>query len=173
MTLGTPAPPAPWEPGEPLYSHPHHRGPNEGNYIRELFSLQSDEAYAVRVLLKDADWRARCPTCLVYWSPDVGPRCWVCGKPSPTYQDSMARAEWVREVSVDRPALLCGGPRDDAPLDLPGAPPRVLVPVVADLRTIWLPDDAPTEATVQTATYIRDRFDYGARRWLYTYKENA
>lgn len=100
-----------WEPGDPLYRHPSERDYGDGNYVRHLIDLVSDEASAVHLMLGGVAYEAVCTHCLVGWPASEGPDCWMCGKPADNYDDAWRREQGMRESNEDV-AILMGGPGD-------------------------------------------------------------
>lgn len=171
-TYGMSAPGSDWEPGVPLYPHPHVRGRDDGNYVRELFQLIDEDNIIVRRFCDDY-WlqnttEVRCVQCLVAWAPSAGPNCWMCGEPGANYD---AARKYLNDEKGRNTSRLVGGPRDGEYVPMHGHESPTLVFPVPDT---W-PIHEATEpgATVQTITYVRDHYDTVTHRWVYTYQEET
>lgn len=168
MTEGPPV--AAWQPGEPLYQHPHYRPSGDGNYVRELFGLIYDEQTAVRVFLNNGPaWQVRCLHCLVGWGPEEGPRCWVCNKRSPTYEEALERSEAMKSMACT--VAFRGGPRDGDCIRVEGARSHrdIVVPVGYSTAFYASAEEKPT-ASLPTARYTLSHFNYDTNYWIATYK---
>ena len=168
QAYGMSAPGSDWEPGVPLYPHPHVRDRDDGNYVRELFQLLDEDGLIVR-RFRDDYWllnttEVRCIPCLVAWAPSAGPNCWMCGEPGANYA---AASKYLDDEMRRNGVRLVGGPRDGEYLSMHLEGDQVVFPVEMPPRAFTT---APAEATV---TYRRDHYDTVTHRWVYTYQEES
>lgn len=167
---------AEWVPGDPLYGHPSAREYGEGNYVRNLFDLCSDEEIAENTLL-NGDWQAACPHCLVGWGAiDEGRDCWMCGKAAENYHRAL-EAEQYRRDSYLNWAYLKNGPLHGHTHagEEPKFAGRIDTVVYVKVGEFWHPAPAHAdEVVVETAVYQRTGIwmSSGAR-WVFEYVEGG